>query len=91
MQAPGAKVGSTEFAGHSLIVTSVFESGARRISLEFDDRFTSCQAKVLYGKQAGHSAMRLTNTFRGQTVEVAAVEISGVTCAVRKGNVFTES
>jgi hypothetical protein len=86
----GAKVSSTEFAGHSLIMTSVFESGARRVSVEFDDRFTSCQAKVVYGKEAGQSSMRPGSVFGGRTAEVRAIETSGVTCAVREGNVFTE-
>jgi hypothetical protein len=89
-QAPGAKVSGTEFAGHSLSMTSVFESGARRISVEFDDRFTSCQAKVVYGKEAGHSTIRQTSMFGGQTVEVGAIDVSGVTCSVKEGNVFTE-
>jgi hypothetical protein len=71
-------------------MTSVFESGARRVSVEFDDRFTSCQAKVAYGKEAGHSTMRQSSMLSGQTVEVGAIGVSGVTCAVQEGNVFTE-
>lgn len=90
-QSPGAKVSGTEFAGHSLSMTSVFESCARRISVEFDDRFTSCQARVLYGKEVGHSTIRHTSMFGGQTVEVGAIEVSGVTCSVKEGNVFTQS
>jgi hypothetical protein len=86
----GAKVSSTEFSGHSLSMTSAFESGARRIAVEFDDRFSSCQAKVVYGKEAGQSSMRPGSVFGGQTVEVRAIEISGVACSVREGNVFTE-
>jgi hypothetical protein len=89
-QAPGAKVSSTEFAGHSLSMTSAFESGARRISVEFDDRFTSCQAKVVYGKEVGHSTIQQTSMFGGRTVEVGAIDVSGATCSVREGNVFTE-
>jgi hypothetical protein len=86
----GAKVSGTEFVGHSLIMTSVFESGARRVSVEFDDRFTSCQAKAVYGKEAGQSSMRPGSMFGGQAVEVRSIEISGVACSVREGNVFTE-
>jgi hypothetical protein len=88
--ASGAKVGSTEFAGHSLIMTSLFESGARRISVEFDDRFTSCQAKILYGKEVGQRTTRQTSMFGGQSEEVGAIQISSVGCSVREGNVFTE-
>jgi hypothetical protein len=87
----GAKVGNVDFAGHSLIMTSVFESGARRISVEFDEPFASCQAKVMYGKEAGHSTIRQPNMFGGQTVEIGAIQISGVGCTVRQGNVFTQS
>jgi hypothetical protein len=93
-QGPGngaAKVGNVDFAGHSLIMTSVFESGARRISIEFDDRFTSCQAKVIYGKEAGHNTMRHTSMFNGQTVEIGAIQLGGVACSIRDGNMFTES
>jgi hypothetical protein len=87
----GAKVGNTEFAGHSLIMTSLFESGARRISVEFDDGFTSCKAKILYGKESGQRTTRQTSMFSGQGEEVGAIQMSGVGCSIREGNIFTES
>jgi hypothetical protein len=87
----GAKVGSTEFTAHSLVITTQFESGARRIAVDFDGGFTSCQAKVLYGKESGQSSMRQRTMFGEQNVEFGAVQISSVGCSVRQGNVFTES
>jgi hypothetical protein len=90
-QARGAVVSSTKFAGHSLIMTSQFESGARRIVVDFDGGLTSCQAKVDYSKERGRSTLRQVSLFSGQTVEVRAIEVSGVRCTLREGNVFTES
>jgi hypothetical protein len=85
------KVGRTQFAGHSLIMTTEFRSGARQITVDFDGSFTSCQAKVVHGKEVGVGTIRQTSVFGGKQVEVRAIEVSGVTCAVREGNVFTES
>jgi hypothetical protein len=90
-QLGGAKVHRADFAGHSLIMTSVFQSGARQISVDFDSAFTSCQAKVLHGKEAGQQTMRHTSLFGSHTVEISSIEVSGVTCAVQQGNVFTNS
>jgi hypothetical protein len=62
-----------DFAARSLILNSVFESGVGRILVEFDDRLTSCQANVVYAKEAGHST-RHTSMFGGRTVEVGAFQ-----------------
>jgi hypothetical protein len=88
---PGVKAGSTQFAGHSLIMTTEFQSGARQITVDFDSGFTSCQAKVVHGKEAGVGTIRQTSVFGSKQVEARAIEVSGVTCSVREGNVFTQS
>jgi hypothetical protein len=88
---PGVKIGRTDFAGHTLIMTSQFQSGARQITVDFDSGFTSCQAKVVHGKEAGVGTIRQTSMFGGKQLELRTIEVSGVTCSVREGNVFTES
>jgi hypothetical protein len=88
---PGVKAGSTQFAGHSLIMTTEFQSGARQITVDFDSSFTSCQAKVVHGKEAGVGTIHQTSVFGGKQVEARAIEVSGVTCSVPEGNVFTQS
>jgi hypothetical protein len=85
------KAGHTQFAEHSLIMTTEFQSGARQITVDFDSNFTSCQAKVVHGKEAGVSTIRQTSVFGGKQAEARAIEVSVVTCSVREGNVFTES
>jgi hypothetical protein len=90
-QARGAVVSSTKFAGRSLVMTSQFESGARRIVVDFESGLTSCRAKVVYSKESGRTILRQISLFSGQTVEARAIEVSGVTCSVREGNVFTQS
>jgi hypothetical protein len=72
-------------------MTSRFEGGARRIVVDFESGLRSCQAKVEYSKERGRSSLREMSLFSGQTVEVRAIEVSGVRCAVREGNVFTQS
>lgn len=87
----GLAVSNTKFAGHSLIVTSRLESGARRIVVDFESGLTSCQAKIVYSKESGRSTLRQISLFSGRTVVVRAIEVSGVRCTVRDGNAFTES
>jgi hypothetical protein len=96
-QGPGERqvwrgtVSNTKFAGHSLIMTSQFESGARRILVDFESGLTSCQAKVVYSKESGRSTLHLISLFSGRSVEVRAIEVSNVRCTVREGNALTES
>lgn len=72
-------------------MTTEFQSGARQVTVDFDSAFTSCQAKVVHGKEAGVGRIRQTSAFGGKQVQFRTIEVSGVTCAVREGNVFTES
>jgi hypothetical protein len=82
------KRSNAEFQGHSLVITSLFENGARRIVVDFDSGFSSCQGKVIHGKEQGKNTMRHTG-LNGQSIEVRAVSVSSVSCAIREGNALS--
>jgi hypothetical protein len=48
-----------EFQGNSLVVTNRNEGGARRIVVDFDPTFSTCQGRVMHGRELGKNAMRL--------------------------------
>jgi len=72
-------------------MTTEFQRGARQVTVDFDNTFTSCQAKVVHGKEPGVGTIRQTSMFGGRQAEFRAIEVTGVTCSVREGNVFTQS
>jgi hypothetical protein len=91
-EAPGDRTphSSAEFQGHSLVITSQFEGGARRIVADFDPSFSTCQAKVIHGKELGKNTMHYTD-INGQPIELHSVTVSNVTCAIKEGNALSGS
>ena len=81
---------SAEFQGHSLIITSQFEGGARRIAADFDPLFSTCQGKVMHGKELGKNTMHYTG-INGQPIEFRSVTVSNLTCAIKEGNALSGS
>jgi hypothetical protein len=78
------------FEGSTMVVMQHGTSGgARRIAVAFDDGFSSCTAQVIRGKEEGAGAIVARSAITpGRTVEIASVKTSGVSCAVKSGNVF---
>lgn len=77
------------FNGHSIHATDQFKSGARRISVTFDDGFGSCTASVIYGKEAGVPGV-ISHGMSGKLHLVESVGISAPTCSIRDGNIFSD-
>ena len=89
------RVGDTKnrnvaFEGRSMVVTQHGSTGgARRIAVAFDDGFSSCTAQVIRGKEEGAGAIVARSAITpGRKVEIASVKTTGVSCAVKNGNVF---
>jgi hypothetical protein len=89
------RVGDTKnrnvsFEGRTMVVIQHGASGgARRIVASFDDGFAGCTAEVIRGKEEGARAIVARSTITpGRAVEIASVKTTGVSCAVKSGNVF---
>jgi hypothetical protein len=91
-EGPGDRLtqSSAEFQGNSLVITNQNEGGARRIVVNFDPTFSTCQGKVMHGRERGKNTMHLTGVI-GQQIELHSVSVSGVTCSVREGNAVSGS
>ena len=94
-QAPGSTKDSfgapqaAHFEGRTLLVDTRFVSGARRIVIDFDDAFQTCNAKVIHGKEAGAKPV-ITMSWRhpGVLRELKSIEVQNLSCAIKDGNVF---
>ena len=75
------------FDGHSINTTTQFESGARRLSVTFDNGFGSCSASVMYGKEAGVPGV-VAHGMNGQLHVLNSVGISTPTCSNSRRQYF---
>src|SRR5262249_31389164 len=81
---------TAQFQGRSLIMTNQNEGGARQIVVDFDATFSTCQAKVMHGREVGKNAMHLSG-MNAQQIEVHSVSVSGVSCSIKEGNALAGS
>jgi hypothetical protein len=73
-----------DFQGRSIVVYREFQSGARRIAIDWDG--AGCKASVINGRQAGKNIVQQSGG-RGQ-FDVSSIQVGTVSCSVREGNVF---
>jgi hypothetical protein len=79
-----------EFSGRTITTTGTSKGGlARRITIEFNESFTTCEARVTVAKQAGSEVVMGRNLYTGQSQEIRSATVSGrPSCSIREGNVF---
>jgi hypothetical protein len=78
-----------DFQGHSIVVYREFQSGARRIAIDFEGAGKSCKATIINGRQAGSNAVR--RAMRGPehgVFDASSIQIGSVRCSMQEGNVF---
>lgn len=81
--------GAVSFAGNTMTIVRAQGGAARRAVVTFGTGFTSCQASMMFAKPSGQSVIRDKNMVRpGVTIEIRSVQVSGISCSVRDGNVF---
>jgi hypothetical protein len=73
-----------DFQGRSIAVYREFQSGARRIAIDWDG--AGCKASVINGRQAGKNIVQQSGG-KGQ-FDVSSIQVGTVSCSVREGNVF---
>jgi hypothetical protein len=79
---------AVQFQGRSLINTATMQGMARRIQVDFDDRFASCTARVVVARQVGAQKAIAKSVISKREFEVISATAGAATCAVRSGNVF---
>jgi hypothetical protein len=74
------------FEGGQLILTRARYSGASRVTIDFDSRFTSCTMKFIIAKENGASVRWRGIT--GATLQVMSSTVTSSSCEIRDGNLF---
>jgi hypothetical protein len=75
-----------QWQGRTLTAVTPFDSGARRVVVNFDESFRSCTVDVVYGKERGVPGVVLhADTTR---LVLAQIKISSPECKVIDGNMF---
>jgi hypothetical protein len=81
-------VGGRRFDGRTLVMSNSFASGAKHVSIEFDEGFSTCRvASIIWGKAPGSDVVRL-KVLTGENMEIRSSISTGMTCSVQAGNVF---
>ncbi len=79
-----------KFSGHTLSAIGGVDLGARAVTMNFDNGFSSCTAHVVIGRQSGSATMRITSLVSGETIEIRSAKARGAKCSVHDGNAFGE-
>jgi hypothetical protein len=80
-----------QFSAQTITLTGASSGGlARRITIEFNESFSTCEAHIIFAKQAGSDVVVARNLVTGGLNEIRSATVTGVSCSVRDGNVFAE-
>jgi hypothetical protein len=80
-----------QFSGRTITMTGFTKGGlGRRITIEFNESFTSCEANIVAAKQAGSDVGAGINIYTGKPLEIRSRTVTSVSCSVRDGNVFAQ-
>jgi hypothetical protein len=81
------------FQGRSLTLFMPYTGGGgmRRVSVEFDDSYSSCTARVTHARQQGARTQITFSPITKRNVEFQSATASGESCSIRSGNVFGAS
>jgi hypothetical protein len=78
------------FSGRTLTVYQPYRGvgGMRRVTIDFDESFGGCGAKVIHAKEQGKSSSIGFSPITKVYIEFKSASAAGETCAVKAGNVF---
>ena len=76
-----------EFHGRTMTQTTVFESGARRVTVNFDESFRTCTVNVILGKEAGAPGY-LNHALDTRLRLTVSATVASQSCRIADGNVF---
>ena len=78
----------TRFEGRTLLIDTEFRGSARRIAVDFDAGFASCNARVINGNERGASTNVRRSIVNGELIEILSMTTSPAQCFVKEGNAF---
>jgi hypothetical protein len=86
----GGGADEVQFSGRTITVFSVNRGGmARKMTIELNESFTTCEAHVIWAKKAGSDVVVSYDlATRAPAREIRSTTVTGVSCAVQEGNVF---
>jgi hypothetical protein len=70
--------------GTSLVAYHEFNSGMRRMIVDFDKEYQTCSLKVSFAKRNGSENIIRQDGIR----EIQSIEVSNPTCRIQAGNIF---
>jgi hypothetical protein len=80
----GGGPSEVRFDGRTMTLIGSSKGGlARRITIEFSESFTTCQAKVVFAKEAGKDVVVGRSLVSGERLDIRSVTVTGVSCSVR--------
>lgn len=83
----GGGARSVAVNGNSISVESNWGNYARFLRIDVAPGGSSCSAQMSVGKEPG-SAPKSFRNVGGYTIEIHSLNVSGVSCSIRPGNVF---
>jgi hypothetical protein len=88
----GGGLRGVQFSGQSITVTSASNGGiGRRITINFNESFSTCEANVIFAKQTGSDVVITHNLTTGVAAgEIRSATVTSTSCSVRDGNVFAQ-
>jgi hypothetical protein len=76
-----------EFHGRSLVGFTALESGARRLTINFDESFRTCTFDVTHGKESGVPGI-ISHALNGRLIMATSHKVIAQSCSVTDGNMF---
>jgi hypothetical protein len=73
-----------KFEGRSLITDSTYESGARRITIAFDEGFRNCTVSVIFGREGGAPGI-VNHGMSGRLFMLLSANVSVTSCEIKDG------
>jgi hypothetical protein len=80
-----------QFSGRTITLTGASTGGlARGTTIEFNESFTTCEAHIIFAKEAGSDVVVARNLVTGGLNEIRSATVTSVSCSVLDGNVFAQ-
>jgi hypothetical protein len=78
------------FVGRNYVSTVKYESGARQITIAFDEAFRSCTVSLTHGKESGAPGLVMRGS-SGRLLLLTSIDICAPNCSVKDGNAMEEN
>jgi hypothetical protein len=78
-----------QFSGRTMSSVAQYESGARLVTVSFDEGFRRCSIEIVHGKEQGAPGL-VMHGIKGDLTLLTSISISGESCSIEDGNMFSE-